>query len=214
MDISQKLVKAIGELDDALALDLVRQMNDSGYTQQDIIDCLNKGVAQVGIQFEQGEYFIADLIVSGMIYRDVLNIVMQGKHERTSLPIGRIVIGVVAGDIHDIGKDIIVSILRAEHFEVIDLGVDVKPERFAYALRTYLPDVLVLSGVLTIAQESMKKTIELIEKEGLRQGTPIFIGGLCANEYVKDTLQVDGWAYETSDTVNFCKKVVQEKYVT
>ena len=128
------------------------------------------------------------------------------------MPVGRVVIGVVEGDIHDIGKDIIVSLLRAEHFEVIDLGVDVKPDRFAYAVQTYRPDVLLMSGVLTLAQESMKKTMDLLRKEELRSQVAILIGGMCAGEYQRQWIGADGWAYDPMETVNFCKRVVEEKY--
>lgn len=147
-----------------------------------------------------------------MLYRDALRLLMPMTLGSSSLPIGRIVIGVVEGDIHDIGKDIVVSLLRAEHFEVIDLGVDVKPERFAYAIRTYRPDVLLMSGVLTLARESMKRTVELIEKEQLRSQTRILIGGLCTGEYQREWIGADGWAYDPMETVNFCKKVVGVDY--
>ena len=206
------LIDAMTELDEDRVMELVRAMIDSGATYNSIQMALNVGITNVGKRFEKGDYFIADLIVSGMVYRDALRILMPVMNRSRTMPIGRIVIGVVQGDIHDIGKDIIVSLLRAEHFEVIDLGVDVKPDRFAYAVQTYRPDALLMSGVLTLARESMKKTMDLLEEEKLRQQVQVLIGGLCAGESQRQWVGADGWAYDPMETVNFCKRVVGEKY--
>lgn len=206
------LVEAMTELNEEQVMICVQAMIAEGVSINAIQMGLNIGVTNVGKRFENGEYFIADLIVSGMIYRDALRLLMPIMSGTHIMPIGRIVIGVVEGDIHDIGKDIVVSLLRAEHFEVIDLGVDVKPERFAYAIRTYRPDVLLMSGVLTIARESMKETMELLEKENLRKTIPVLIGGLCATEWHSEWMGADGWAYAPMETVAFCKQAVEEKY--
>ena len=214
MSLQNGLIQAMKDLNEDQVLSCIRKMMAAHCTYNNIQMCLNTGIACVGKNFERGEYFIADLIVSGMIYRNALNLLMPLNSDRQPLPIGRIVIGVVEGDIHDIGKDIIVSLLRAEHFEVIDLGIDVKPTRFAYALRTYRPDVLLMSGVLTAAQESMRKTMELLRKEDLLKNTPVLIGGLCASEFQMKVVGADSWAYDTAETVAFCKKVIKEKYGT
>ena len=212
MNYRDLLVDAMTELDEDLVMDYVQKMIQQGVSISAIQMCKNIGVTNVGKKFENGEYFIADLIVSGMIYRDALRLLSPMMSTNRLMPIGRVVIGVVEGDIHDIGKDIVVSLLRAEHFEVIDLGVDVKPERFLYALRTYRPDVLLMSGVLTIARDSMKKTMDLIVKEGLRSQVGILIGGLCAGEYQREMIGADSWAYDPMETVSFCKKVAMDKY--
>lgn len=212
MNYRDALVDAMTELNEEQVMSCVQAMIDNGDTSNSIQMALNVGVTNVGKRFEKGDYFIADLIVSGMIYRDALRLLMPVMGNSRTMPIGRIVIGVVEGDIHDIGKDIVVSLLRAEHFEVIDLGVDVKPERFAYAIRTYRPDVLLMSGVLTLAQESMKKTMDLLQKEELRNQVAILIGGMCAGEYQRQWIGADGWAYDPMETVSFCKRVVGEMY--
>lgn len=212
MNYRDALIEAMTELNETQIKECVQHMMDEGATSNAIQMALNIGIANVGKRFEKGEYFIADLIVSGMIYRDALRLLMPIMAGSKTMPIGRIVIGVVEGDIHDIGKDIVVSLLRAEHFEVIDLGVDVKAERFAYAIRTYRPDVLLMSGVLTLARESMKKTMELLEKENLRSQVAVLIGGLCTGEHQREWIGADGWAYDPMETVNFCKKVVGAAY--
>lgn len=215
MNDQEALVWAMTELNDEAVMDCITKLVESGTSTNAIQMSLNTGVTNVGKRFESGEYFIADLIVSGMIYRDALRLLMPVMDSGNRImPIGRVVIGVVEGDIHDIGKDIVVSLLRSEHFEVIDLGVDVKPERFTYAIRTYRPDVLLMSGVLTLARESMKKTMELLNRENLRQQVAILIGGLCAGEYQRAWVGADGWAYDPMETVAFCKRVVEGKYGT
>jgi len=213
MNYRDALVEAMTELNEDQVMKYVQLMIDRGSSINAIQMGLNIGITNVGKRFEKGEYFIADLIVSGMIYRDALRLLMPAMSGSRTMPIGRVVIGVVQGDIHDIGKDMVVSLLRAEHFEVIDLGVDVKPERFAYAVRTYRPDVLLMSGVLSLARESMKQTTEFLEKENLRSQVPVFIGGLCAGEYQQKWMGADGWAYDPLETVAFCKHIVEEKYV-
>lgn len=212
MNYRDALVDAMTDLNEELVMECIQHMIDEGFSVNSIQMSLNIGVNNVGKRFENGEYFIADLIVSGMIYRDALRLLMPVMSGNRLMPIGRVVIGVVEGDIHDIGKDIVVSLLRAEHFEVIDLGVDVKPERFLYAIRTYRPDVLLMSGVLHIAQDSMKRTMVQLQESGLRSQVGVLIGGLCAGEYQRELVGADSWAYDPMETVSFCKKVVTEKY--
>ena len=208
MDLNRVLIDAMADLDEELVVSTVREMIATGHSFEEIQQCLNTGISDVGTRFERGDYFIADLIVSGMIYRSALNEREYFRSEGEPRPVGKIVIVVVAGDIHDIGKDIIVSLLRAERFDVVDLGIDVKPERFVYAVRNYQPDVLLLSGVLTTAQDAMLRTVQALKKEGLRDKVKILIGGLCTSQYLMDTLGVDGWAYDSKQTVQFCKEVM------
>ena len=212
MNLDKTLTDAMADLNEDLVVDTVREMISSGHTHEQIQQALNTGITEVGIRFEQGEYFIADLIVSGMIYRSALMEQEPLRPGAASLPRGKVVIGVVAGDIHDIGKDIIVSLLRAERFDVVDLGIDVKAERFVHAVRNYEPDILLLSGVLSTAQDSMAKTVALLESEGVRSQVKLLLGGLCSNQYLMQTLGADGWAYDSKETVRFCKEVMDAKY--
>ena len=212
MDLNQTLIDAMADLNEDLVVATVREMIAAGHSYEQIQHALNTGITEVGTRFEQGEYFIADLIVSGMIYRSALVEQEPLRPEAAPRPRGKVVIGVVAGDIHDIGKDIIVSLLRAERFDVVDLGIDVKPERFVYAVRNYEPDILLLSGVLSTAQDSMAKTVALLEQEGLRDQVKLLIGGLCTNQYLMQAVAADGWAHDSKETVLFCKEVMDAKH--
>ena len=211
MDLNRQLIEAMADLNEDLVIATVRQMAAEGHSFEEIQQCLNTGISAVGTRFERGDYFIADLIVSGMIYRSALNEREPLRSGGAPRPLGKVVIGVVAGDIHDIGKDIIVSLLRAERFDVVDLGIDVKPERFVHAVRNYHPDVVLLSGVLTTAQEAMVQTIQALKDAGLRDQVKVLIGGLCTSEYLMHHVWADGWAYDSNRTVRFCKEVVDAK---
>ena len=192
MDLNRQLIEAMADLNEDLVIATVRQMAAEGHSFEEIQQCLNTGISAVGTRFERGDYFIADLIVSGMIYRSALNEREPLRSGGAPRPLGKVVIGVVAGDIHDIGKDIIVSLLRAERFDVVDLGIDVKPERFVHAVRNYHPDVVLLSGVLTTAQEAMVQTIQALTDAGLRDQVKVLIGGLCTSEYLMHHVGADG----------------------
>ncbi len=211
MDLNRQLIDAMTELNEEGVLATVKKMSDEGHSFDEIRQCLNIGISSVGMKFEHGEYFIADLIVSGMIYRSALKECTTAATESAAHPIGRVVIGVVSGDIHDIGKDIIVSLLQADQFEVIDLGINVKPDQFVLAVQNYRPDILLLSGVLTTAQETMMQTIRALKQAGLRDSIKILVGGLCTSEYLMHCVEADGWAYDSKRTLEFCKEVMHAK---
>lgn len=212
MNNTEKLIAAVAELNEELVLKIVYNMAEEGHSYTEIQTCLNAGIEKVQQRYENAEYFIGDLIVSGMIYQNALALMQPLLCRKNGETLGRVVIGVVEGDIHDIGKGIVVSLLRSENFEVIDLGVDVKPERFAHAVAMYKPDVLLISGVLDVAGEAMKRTVELLNREGLRDTSAILIGGPYANEELRAQTGADSWAYDTVETVNFCKRIAGERH--
>lgn len=146
-----------------------------------------------------------------MLYRSVIGLCSRPGEGRISRPAGRIVIGVAQDDIHDIGKDIVVSFLRAEGFEVIDLGVDVKPERFLHAVETYCPDVLLMSGLMSCTLTYMKQVVTQLEKRGLRDTVSVMVGGSVVDEHTKSYVGVDAAAKDPAETVAFCKQAVRKK---
>ena len=212
MDYQKKLTKAMADLDEEHVLKYVQLMLSSGYSHAAIRKCLTEGSEEVGSYFEDGEYFIADLIVSGMIYQHALALMIPPFESGDPRPVGRAVIGVVEGDIHDIGKEIIVSLLRAERFDVIDLGVDVKPERFVHALRTYHPDIILLSGLLSDSVAAVSRTMQALNAESERRKTIIFVGGQCASEQLCTQTGADSWGYDTIYTIEFCKKAIEKSH--
>lgn len=173
-----KLVQYVGDLDVNNAKLTVKQLLKINVSQKEIFQMLLEGLAEVGRKYETGQYYIGDLIVSGMLMKDTLSI-EEMKCVETKLPKnkGKVVIGTVLEDIHDIGKGIVADMLRAIGFEVIDLGVDVSPERFAEAVLEHKPDIVGISCVLTAVAGNIFKTIKAIEQTGLRHQLKIIVGG-------------------------------------
>lgn len=212
MGSEEILLNAMEELNEELVRSTVLSMKEEGQSASQILQLLNKGVTRVGERFAAGDYFIADLIVASMIYRNTLSLFTNAVPGAADPGRGRIVIGVAEDDIHDIGKDIIVSMLRAEGFEVFDLGIDVKPSRFVHAVRMLAPDLLLLSGMLSSTMKPIADTMDLLREEGLRDGVAVLIGGQCATAAFAELVGADGWAYESSATIEFCNRVMEKKH--
>jgi len=160
----------------------------------------------VGKRFEDEEYFIPELILAGETLRAISEIVkprMAGGGETARN--GRIVLGTVQGDIHDIGKDIVSFMLDVNGFEVFDLGVDVAPETFVAKVREVHPEVVALSGFLTLSFDAMKETVEALEKADLRDGVKIMIGGGTVDNNVREYSRADAYGDTAADAVNLAK---------
>lgn len=209
--LKESLTQAMAGLDEELVLTYAKELLNQGCSSFDIQHCLNSGLKRVGSQFEAGEYFIADLMYSGMLYRSVLDILPLQKQSPGSKKEGRILIGVVEQDIHDIGKDIIVGLLSAENFDVIDLGTDVSPQAFINGIQTYHPDIVLLSGMMHFAQDSMKRTVDAIRDAGLRNQVFILLGGGCIDKEILNWVHADATAVEPTDTVNACRAYLNRR---
>lgn len=207
----KSLIDAMKRLDEDMVLSSVCQLIEHGYDKYAIFNLLDAGTLEVGKLFENGEYFIADLIVSGNIYADVINYFDLSKSHSNTNIIGTVLIGVVQGDIHEIGKDIICNHLRSEGFQVTDLGIDVCPERFLDAALKLRPDIIALSGIMANSIGMITNTIRCLEQAGVRDFASILIGGACIDEKICALLQADGWAKTPMNTLNFCLAKIKEK---
>lgn len=192
--VGEEFVNALAELDETKAVELAKKRIASGEDPFSILNDIRNATDIIGKRFEEGRYFVSDLIMAGEILKQVMEILKPVIGEKRGESKGKVVIGTVEGDVHDIGKNIVIALLEAEGFEVIDLGVDQPPEVFVNAVKEHKPQVLGLSGLLTEAIESMKKTIEAIEKAGLRDKVKIIIGGGRTNEETKQYTKADDWA--------------------
>jgi methanogenic corrinoid protein MtbC1 len=141
----------------------------------EILDALQEGMAKVGELFARGEYFLSELMMSAELFGESQKLI--GSAEEVEAKYGTAIIGTVAGDIHDIGKNIVVSLFRSNGFKVIDVGVDAPPEAFITAIKEHNPKIVGFSCLLTTAFESMKDVIARIRAEGLDRGRLILIGG-------------------------------------
>jgi len=167
--MSGELTKAIAELDEKEAIKLAKDWLEQGKDPNSILEESRKGMETVGKRFAEGTYFLPELIYSGEILKGVSEIVKPKlkKAVKTEKK-GKVIVGTVAGDIHDIGKDIVVFMLDVNGFEVIDLGIDVPIPKFVEAIKDSGATVVGLSGFLTLAFDAMKETVAAIEKAGLR----------------------------------------------
>jgi len=172
------LAKHVEELNEDKVLELAALALDKGMEPQPLLEIINEGMNRVGKLYEEKNYYIADLIMAGIIFRDVLELDKMAEHFKSDYnrKIGRVILGTVQGDIHDIGKDIFKGMLEANAFEVIDLGVDVSKEIFLHRVMEDKPDILGLSGVLTYTIESMKEVVDTLREAGLRDKVKIIVG--------------------------------------
>lgn len=208
----QDLAYAMEDLDDDRVNALIHQLLEADADRLRIQDALNDGIYNVGKRFENGEYFLADLIVSGVIYQEALALFTDPARETDGdNRLGTVVIGVGENDIHDIGKNIICSTLKAAGFHVIDLGVDLKPEIFADAVARYEPDILAMSGVMGSTLSSMESTVALLTANQLRGRVSIVIGGSCITSGDPRRVGADFVATTPMETVTFCKSVVRNR---
>jgi methanogenic corrinoid protein MtbC1 len=205
--MSDELVEAIADMRDEEAIELASRLLDGGTPPLEILEDCRKAMAIVGQRFEDEEYFIPELILAGETLRSISEVVRPrlSADGGAAAKNGKIVLGTVAGDIHDIGKDIVSFMLDVNGFEVFDLGVDVPVETFVAKVRELRPEIVALSGFLTLAFDSMKETVEALEKAGLRDGVKIMIGGGTVDDTVREYARADAYGETATDAVNLAK---------
>jgi methanogenic corrinoid protein MtbC1 len=205
--MEDKLINLIADLKEKETLAMVKEKINEGIDPLSLLDDTRKAMEIVGKRFESGEYFLPDLIMAGAIIGEISKIVKPHlQEERTEAKKGKVIIGTVAGDIHDIGKDIVVFMLDVNGYEVVDLGIDVPVDTFVSKIKEVNPSVVGLSGFLTLAFDSMKKTVEAIEKAGLRQGVKIMIGGGQIDEEVRKYAKADAYGKDAIAAVTLCRQ--------
>ncbi len=207
--MTSPLVEALADMREEDAIRITRERLDAGENPVHILDDCREAMAVVGKRFEQGEAFVPELIYSGEILHQISDLVKPRLAETSGgARHGRIVIGTVQGDIHDIGKDIVSFMLDVNGFEVRDLGVDVPAEKFVETVREFQPQVVGLSGFLTLAFESMKVTVDAIKAAGLRDGVKIIIGGGQVSDQIQKYAGADAYGKDAVAGVSFAKKSV------
>jgi len=215
MGLLGALSAAIVELDEDRSLDLTRQVLAEGATTPLVIlKTCQQAMKLVGERYERGEYALAALILAGEVFRGVSELVQpEPVEDFQGEPVGVIVLGTVAGDIHDIGKNMFGQALRTFGFTVVDLGEDVKDERFLEAVRTHRPDVLCLSGLISIAFESMKRVVDLVRADSRELGymPPVVLGGGTVDSEVCQYAGADSWSTDAMEGVRICEGLVTER---
>jgi 5-methyltetrahydrofolate--homocysteine methyltransferase len=200
--MSGELATLLSDLKEQDALEFVEKGLGEGMDPIDLLGQAKDGMTIVGERFAAEKYFIPDLIYSGEILKGIVELLephlKKGEKEKR---LGKVIIGTVAGDIHDIGKDLVVFMLDVNGFEVIDLGIDVPVQTFVDTIKESGSKVVGLSGFLTLAFEAMKKTVDAIKEAGLRDNVHIMIGGGQIDEQVKGYVGADAYGKDAMEAV-------------
>lgn len=205
----EKLVRAIADMQEEDAVRLAGVMLDGGADPQDVLDASREAMAIVGSRYEKKEYFLPELIIAGDLLKQIGALVKPRlKAASRAKTLGKVLIGTVAGDIHDIGKDVVVFMLDVNNFEVMDIGVDVPAGTFVEKIRQFGPTVVGMSGFLTQAFDQMKSTVAAIETAGLRGGVRIMIGGAIMDESVVQYVGADAFGADATAAVRLAKSWV------
>ena len=198
----------LAELQESEVLETVKRQLAEGADPNAVLDACQRGMVTVGERFEAGEYFISDLMMAGEIFKEIGEVLGPQLTAAGGTTAGKVVFGTVQGDIHDIGKDLVVGLLRAANFEVTDLGVDVAPERFVEALRETGAPILALSGLLTVAFDAMKATVDAVVAAGLRDQVKIVLGGAPVDDMVCKYAGADVAGGDAQQAVRLCRQWV------
>lgn len=213
IEMSEKtLVEAIALCDEPVAMRLVREQLATGVPPQEILSQCNQGMLELGNRFARDECFLPDLMFGGMVMKNIM--AELGPHlekmgaGQAAPSRAKAVLGTVQHDVHDIGKDIVVMMLRGAGFDVIDLGVDVPPARFVDAIRQHQPAVVGMSLLLTTCYASVTATVEAIRQAGLRDQVAIMVGGAAATELLAKSAGCDFYGKTAVDGLKFACQLV------
>jgi len=208
-DNEKRLVELVSDMEEDEALALAQELLDNGTDPLRVLELCREAMDIVGKRFEQGEYFLPELILAGELL-DQVGVMTKPLLNQTpgqaTQKLGRVLIGTVHGDLHDIGKNIVTFMLDINGFEVKDIGIDVPVATFIEEIKAFKPQVVALSGFLTLAFDSMKETVQAIEAAGLRDGMKIQIGGGQIDDTIRAYTGADGYGLNAMDAVNFCQK--------
>ena len=209
--MKEKLLQAYLDMNREGAVKLVTEALDSGADPLDVLDANSAAMEEVGKSFETGEFFISELIYSAEICKNVSAILEPylSELQQDKDPRQVVVFGTPKGDIHDLGKNLAIIILKAQGFEVHDLGVDVPPERFIEVLKETKAPILAMSALITPTFKSIETIMGLLEAEGLREDTFVIIGGAVTNEMAKERMGTDAQTRDPMEGARLCREYVQ-----
>lgn len=202
----ERLKTSMGELEENTVIEILNEVIASGGDDagKAMIACQD-GMNLVGDLFEAGEYFIGDLIYAGELMAKAMDLLRPALALDSYESLGKIILCTVEGDIHDIGKNIVKAMMGASGFEVIDLGVDVSPAKIVQTAKENDIKIVGLSGILTLAIDSMKATVDAVKKAGMREDVHIIIGGNPITSDVCKLVGADAWSVNPQEGVKICR---------
>lgn len=209
MKDSKSLFDAIVSGDARSAVALTRGALNAGEDPVELVrGCMVPAMDEVGRRFECEEYFVPELLISARAMKTALDLLRPLLAAEGASPAGSVVIGTVKGDLHDIGKNLVASMLEGAGFEVHDLGADVPAEKFTEAVRSSRVDIVALSALLTVTMPSMKSTIEALREAGLRERVKVIIGGAPVTRQYAEEIGADGYSENASAAVALARRLM------
>jgi len=190
----------------------IKELLDKGAKPEVILkEALIPAMDEVGDLFQKGEYYVPEMLVAARAMKQGIEFLKPALVKADLKPLGKVVMGTVKGDLHDIGKNLVIIALEGAGFEVIDLGTDVAPEKFVEVIKKDNPQVVGLSALLTTTMLSMKDTIEAIKKAGIRDKVKIMIGGATVRQEFADEIGADFFGPDSTSARNFARNVVSRE---
>jgi len=208
----QSLTESLVELEEQQSLDQVQALLAGGARAKDLLEALSEGMNIVGERYGCQEYFLADLVFAAEIFKQAMEILepaIEAESGAEREVLGRIVVGTVEGDLHDIGKNIFVALARNAGFAVTDLGINVTPAAFVDNVKRACADIVGLSGILTMSVGSMTKTVEALTEAGLRDQVKVIIGGLPVDGRWKEAVGCDAYTDDAYEGLKMCKAFME-----
>jgi len=203
------IAQAINQGDRDKTVELTQKALGAGDNPQDIIaKGLQAGMAAVGEKFSSGEYFLPDMLMAARAMKAALEVLAPALKETGIPTIGKVVIGTVEGDMHDIGKNVVATFLSGNGFEVFDLGLNVPAQKFIDEVKEKQPDILGMSALLTTTMPVMGKVIKALEGAGLRSGVKVVVGGAPVTQDYADYIGADGYAHDGGRAVPVCRELI------
>ena len=213
--MSTRLTKNFIELERDQVLSEIRERLNQGEDPMKIFNECKEGMEKIGERYKKKEYFLAELMLSGDLFREATELVEPylGEKKIEGNIKGKIILVTIQGDIHDLGKDILATLLKLEGFEIYDLGVDVDPDIVIEKIKEIQPDFLGFSALLTVTFDPMKKVIDKLKEAGLRDKLKIMVGGGITTPLVKDYIGADFQTIDAIEGVQYCLELIKSKVV-
>jgi 5-methyltetrahydrofolate--homocysteine methyltransferase len=193
-------------------LDLTHQALELGMEPQSLLfDALIPSLEEVGARFERGDFFVPEMLIAGRAMAGAMEVLRPLLADTGVETIGKFVMGTVKGDVHDIGKNLVNIMLEGAGFEVIDLGVQVAPEKFVEAVATHKPDIVGFSAFLTTTMPMFKANINALQKAGVRDKVAVMVGGAPVTQEYADAVGADGYSADASSAVKKAKQLIEQR---
>ncbi len=204
-EIAEGVIKG----NEKLVKEKVQVLIDEGIEPLEIINQgLMAGMNVVGERFKNGDMFVPEVMMAARAMSTGIGLVKPLINDSDMLSVGKVVIGTVKGDLHDIGKNLVAMMVESAGFEVVNVGIDISSEKFAQAIREHSPDILGMSAMLTTTMMQMKETIEHLKSEGLRDKVKVIIGGAPVTKQFAEEIGADGYSVDASAAAELCKYLI------